>query len=436
MANCKICDISYTNVIRKKIICPKCGFDACTTCVRNYLLTGSLYDCCMNCKQILNYEFLATNFPKTFIRKDLKDNRANLLLLHEKSFLPALVIEKEIRDERNNRFNELKKKCVGLISKVAEELTEAELKKLEESASKALDRIEKVEVVKQKREKFFLMKCPFDDCNGFIARTKCGSCNRSICPDCHIEVKEDDEHKCNPNEVESVKMIKENYRSCPKCKTLIEKKSGCDQMFCTQCHTGFDWKTGKEINLHRIHNPEYFAWLANRGGDVAMNIGCFGDLREKMLRKFKGTPWRDSLVKIFTLIAEMDHNFHAPSHYGGRTYPAPPTQEEEDQNKLELRVRYLDNKLSDREWTKQLYASKFYKDCAQEYQQLQSTLNLTIKSLVQEFSEKDNSKIDELFIQLNEVIKLFNSLMEKHFILYGSEMFNWRCNPETLQWSR
>jgi hypothetical protein len=102
--------------------------------------------------------------------------------------------------------------------------------------------------------------CPASGCQGTIKQTDCNLCGITICKDCH-EIVKTSGHSCDPKTIETIQAIFKEARPCPKCSALISKIEGCDQMFCTQCHTTYSWDTGQVIT-GAVHNPHYFDWLA------------------------------------------------------------------------------------------------------------------------------------------------------------------------------
>jgi hypothetical protein len=75
--------------------------------------------------------------------------------------------------------------------------------------------------------------------------------------------------------------VNENHRFIMDDFTVVKN---CDQMFCTQCNTGFNWRTGRiETN---IHNPHYFEWLRrqNANGEIPRapgDVPCRNDLTHR-----------------------------------------------------------------------------------------------------------------------------------------------------------
>jgi len=103
--------------------------------------------------------------------------------------------------------------------------------------------------------------CPISECKGFLDDSwTCGLCSANVCPHCRVLIT--GAHSCSADDVESAKAIAAETRACPKCSACIYKLDGCDQMWCTQCHTAFSWRTGAIET--RVHNPHFYEWMRNR----------------------------------------------------------------------------------------------------------------------------------------------------------------------------
>jgi hypothetical protein len=123
----------------------------------------------------------------------------------------------------------------------------------------------------------FIKQCVYDSCKGFLEDNqgeegwKCSLCDNFTCRRCHEPLikKENDKgkmvkHECNEDIVATLKEIKKDTKPCPKCGTGIFKISGCNDMFCVSCQTGFNWATGKIITKG-LHNPEATRWMRENG---------------------------------------------------------------------------------------------------------------------------------------------------------------------------
>jgi hypothetical protein len=111
----------------------------------------------------------------------------------------------------------------------------------------------------------FIRRCGDSECRGFLSTAwKCGLCDTYTCNQCLVIKSAKEEHVCQPENVETAKLLASDSKPCPKCATLIYKIEGCDQMWCTQCHTAFSWLRGTIES--QIHNPHYYEWMRRNGG--------------------------------------------------------------------------------------------------------------------------------------------------------------------------
>ncbi len=229
---CEICCLKYKNSVE----CNFCFQKACMNCIEKYIHNQS----CMFCNRPWTYEFLQEKLSKTFFKNQYKKSLEKTLFEKEKAFLPATqeVIDKKLK-----------------IDKIMEEIG------LLQDALKTLKQNE----TKQQNTK--TVSCPNTKCNGFLDdKYECSLCNCNVCKKCLL-IKENEEHKCKEEDLETMKELKKNCKPCPSCTMFIWKIDGCDQMWCISCKKAFSWNTG-EIVTKNIHNPHYYEWFRRQGREV------------------------------------------------------------------------------------------------------------------------------------------------------------------------
>jgi hypothetical protein len=157
-----------------------------------------------------------------------------------------------------------------------------------------------------------LQGCPRDGCRGYVTSLhKCGLCDQRVCRHCHVGLPADatatEAHVCNPDEVATAQEMAAGTKPCPSCAAPIYRVSGCDQMWCSQCRTAFNWVTGKTTS-GPIHNPHYFAYLRQQGDTTAADPGTTpeeGGLACATQAQLAHIAARSCLLGVFQVAQEL-----------------------------------------------------------------------------------------------------------------------------------
>lgn len=365
---CMVCIDPFTKQPhRKQAHCPYCDVKACVKCTQAYLI-GTHEDAhCMGCRRGWTREVMDTILLSTWLNGEYKKHRQNVLLDREKSRLPAA----QLIVERRKQGQALEPERVVIADEIAELERQINAKRVEyyritrrieayyqgiapgEATAWAGDGAAGGGPAERER-RVFIMPCPASECRGFLSQSyKCGVCDIYCCPDCR-EIKgfsQDAAHTCDANTVATVRAMKKDTRPCPECGISIFKIEGCNMMFCTGCHTPFDWVSGKKITHGAIHNPHYFEYLrATNGGHMPRNPGdipCAGNLPtawafdREVSRRFPhlahtNTDWLFRALRVVHHIQQVE----IPNQ----------TNNAQDIDNTDLNVRYITKEIDEARW--------------------------------------------------------------------------------------
>lgn len=427
--DCRICCEKINLSTRKLVTCPYCEFGACKTCCETYVL-GEPNPKCMNtdCGRDWTRQFIASSFTNVFITGKLKKQREQLLFDNERALLPTTqpLVERQINIENANRkIREINEKMYQL--KIERNQSQTELYRLHNRPT-TTERAE------------FVRACPDSECRGFLSsQWKCGICQKWACPDCH-EVKgleRDIEHTCNPDTLATARLLATDTKPCPKCRTGIFKINGCDQMWCTQCHTAFNWRTGRiESN---VHNPHYFEWLRRNGNAVPRNPldnPCNNDLQH--------TDY--TTIRTMLQVRHPNHPLSkSTDDYLGRTirniihmrYVTVPRYRTEDRvvrNEL-LRIQYMRNVITEDEFKTTLQRNEKKVEKYREIHNVLTILLTTVTDIILRFrtylsGTTNNEFNDTILKEINPLVDYVNECLRDTAKTYKSKniQFNYEIH--------
>lgn len=461
MAYCSICCEKLNRSYRSRIKCKTCVTNetiVCQTCAKRYILEQPNDACCMVCKVEWDREFLAENFTKTFITKELKLHRENYLMEKQIAMMPAT---QELAEQIKMIYGYEKQRLIMMNKKKSLENEILILMENKECLDQQMNKVKKdirtidFEIGNIRREAYnmcaqgsktkFTYKCPVENCNGFLNNSNnCGICENDICKDC-MEIKYE-EHKCDEEKKKTIKFVNRDTKPCPKCGEFIYKSDGCDQMYCISCHTAFSWKTG-QLERGRIHNPEYYRWMRENGRDIPRepndigNDQCGNEVPQytEVLREMRmwfpaiknqdGVYQRENngieiyldqveTVKLSNMHRMIGHITHINDRYNTEI-------QREEYKKRIMRAHFILNKITKEEFKKKLQKMEKKNEKIKKMNDIWNVLRFVLVEVVGQIMEidvKEINKKQEIIDIINEAEKsrkYCNRSFEKVGKLFG-----------------
>ena len=326
---CQICCNDFNKSTRTPVKCKnqECKVLACKECVRTYLSTQTGDPHCMGCKIAFDDNFIVMNLNRTWCEKDYRQHRKGILLEQQMARMPETVEAAE----RFNEINAIAEKNIELSNQIADLRRAIRQLEIERNRNEVriynLNRHGNPEGKEQEKRKF-IMACPDDDCRGYLSTGyKCEMCKLFTCSHCLKIIgpdKNNHNHVCNEDDVKTADFIKSTTKPCPGCGERIFKIEGCDQMWCTQCHVAFSWKTGI-VDNGVVHNPHFYAHQRAGGGAPMRNpgeIACGGmpnwwNIRNVMRNRYYilHSPHKSDFRKFIENIGDLHRTFAHIQHY-------------------------------------------------------------------------------------------------------------------------
>jgi len=403
MTSCDVCCEKFNKINHKKVECPFCDLSSCRSCSQRYILSSFEDPHCMGCKTPWNREFIDSFCTKVFRNKHYKTHRENILFEREKQLMPQTQPEVErILHMRQLRkiLSRQKQKLIELhhIHNITYDTLSIHpevlvLYREMENTYRHLNEIRSQVTSSDFETRHFTRQCPSETCKGFLSEEwYCGLCSTQYCKDCNEPVSDD--HVCDPETVKTMQLLNKDSKSCPKCGTVIHKSSGCMQMWCVNCHTAFNWRTG-EIETGRVHNPHFIEFKkklisSREHGDIPCGgVPTFRELRENNAS--------NEMLQYMMLVNQLERELLFLNI--------------EPIDNISMRIYYMLNDLSEEQFKTFLQRQEKFLDKSKEVYHTIELISHTCGDLLRQYIIEPN-KHDEILKHMELILEYSNGIFQ------------------------
>lgn len=447
MSDCEVCTEKYNKSTRRVIECGHCHQRACTLCVRQYLLGTITSPHCMSCKVPWTSEFIRTTFTKVFVEGELRKHQERVLVEGQKALLP----ETQLLVTRERVIHEAKLlgtmanfyKREGFHAQYEEythklELLRGDFPWLADNGLR--------KVPENEPKNLALRRCIDEECRGYIMSKghSCSACGKRMCARCMADITDPavrEGHQCAEEDVETAKLLLRDTKPCPGCGIMISKIEGCSQMWCTGCHTTFDWSTGEKVE-GTIHNPHYYEYLRRNGGIVPRHPQDVPGGQQPLLcgrempTDAQLASWLDTLARKQLVVPKLTRDILLSGRFVGTHIwrielgsgnRRQTIEVEEVDAFTKLRKDYLRKQYDENEWKRLLYLKRrdtefrmeqFYvfdlaqAQIADTYAQLQRLVNAETAPTI-DMVEEQADAMGKVVVYCNEALRLIAKTYKK-----------------------